>query len=72
MAFSTDRFARKALHDTWREDAFAEDTRAEQAGSLARKTQRRPATARGGLNGAARRSSDGRPEPRFSRLRSPP
>ena len=54
-----------------REDAFAEDTRAEQAVSLARKTRRRPATARGGLNGAARRSSDVEPELRFSGVRSP-
>src|SRR5688572_33481814 len=53
-----------------REDAFAEEARAKQAGWLARKTRRRHAAARGGLNGAARRSSDVEPELRFSGLRS--
>ena len=42
----------------------------EQAVSIARKTRRRPTTGRAGLNGCAPRSTHGKPEPRFSGLRS--
>ena len=41
----------------------------EQAVTVARKTLRRPTTARAGLNGGAGRSEDDKPEQRFSGLR---
>src|SRR5262245_17480264 len=48
------------------------DARVENVGagrSVRRKTRRRPATVRAGLNGGAKRSTDGKPELRFAGLR---
>jgi hypothetical protein len=50
--------------------SFDLETIAEQAVLIARKALRRPATGRRALNAEAPRSDDGKPEQRFSGLRS--
>src|SRR5207244_3061547 len=56
--------------NAWSDSAHSRRKPSEQAVSIARKTWRRPTTGRAGLNGCAPRSTHGKPEPRFSGLRS--
>src|SRR6266545_1990362 len=56
--------------NAWSDSAHSRRKPSEQAVSIARKTRRRPTTGRAGLDGCAPRSTHGKPEPRFSGLRS--